>query len=338
MKNEEILLKTLPTNKNRSIAISVAVLLVIIFSYFVPGWNYLIEVKSYLMQQLGVIIVALLLLSFYFLFVILFYQAICGLFSKNAVMKISQDQIISLFIEGVGDLTINKDQLYIENNVIKVRGEKQIDLKLKNKNRGAALQKILMGKKKSVQNAARTSFFGGIRTLTEIYFYFIFLLIIYILTAFYSFKFITPYIADLQILFRAKGALLMIISSLPFIFLFISITYFFTTIVIFSKNNIDFKYLNNDLSLSKRVKTFDFPKNDIEKTVFFKNRVTDAIKWLVVYNKSKSNYIIYSKEDDKNFQNFIVTYKIYFDIEDKNMIKTSSSPQSILYKETFYHE
>ncbi|MCJ8498298.1 hypothetical protein MVI27_08490 [Chryseobacterium salipaludis] len=337
MKNEEILLTTLPSNNSKSIAFSVAVLLVIIFSYFVPGWNYLIEVKSYVIQQLSLIMVFLLLLSFYFLLFILFYQIICELFSKNAVLKISQDQIITLFIEGIGDFTINKDQLCIEKNVIKIRGEKQIDLKVKNRNR-AALQNLLMRKKKSIQNAARTSFLGGFRALSEVYIYFIFLIIIYTLTAIYSFKFITPYIADLQILFRAKGALLMIISALPFILIFVVAAYFFTNRMFFSKRQINFNFLKTNLTLWTGKKILDFNKNEINKTVFFKNSTNDVIKWIVIYSKTKRNYLIYSKGIDMGFQDFANDYKIFFDIKDKDAIRSFSSPKSVLYKETFYHE
>lgn len=338
MKNEEIILKTVPARNKRLVAFFLAIILVIIFSYFVPGWDYLFEVKTHLIQLFGLPMICFLLLSFYFLIFIFCYKMIFGLFSKKVVLKISEDQLLTFFVEGDGNFVISKNQLEIDKNIIKIRGEKNIDLLLKDNNKGALLQKILMKEKNFTNDSAQESFIGGVRSLFEMYIYFIFLLLIYILTAIFSYKFITPYIADLQILFRAKGALLMIISSLPFILIFVSVTYSFTVKIILGKNKVDYNFLNNGLSLSQGKKNFDLNKKEIEKTVFFINTVSGSIKYFVIYSKSKKNYLIYNKDNDVDFHNFINRYKILFEITEKISTTLSSSPKSIYYKETFYHE
>ncbi len=198
-------------------------------------------------------------------------------------------------------------------------------------------KKILM-ERKFIQNAAIRTFFGGIRTLSEIYFYFIILLMTYVLTAIYSFKFIAPYSADLQILFRAKGALLTIMSALPFIVIFVVAIYVFTDKIFFGKTQINFNFIKTKLLLSTGKNILNFNKNEINKTVFFRSAANDAIKWIVIYSKTKRNYLIYSKGIDMGFQDFADNYKIFFDIKDKDAIRSFSSSKSVLYKETFYHE
>ncbi len=180
-------------------------------------------------------------------------------------------------------------------------------------------------------------FLGSIKPLVLILVLLSVLVLIYALSSFLYYKSISPYFDELEMLFRAKGTVLMIIVSLPFfVIFFLSANYVLKEF--FSKKVVNFRFSEDNLIFSIRGKLIEIKKNEITKSVFFIRKSDDLTVWLIIYQCSKANYVLSYRENNADFQNFINTYQDYFKILDKDVDIFQSSKKSALYKKTFYHE
>ena len=180
-------------------------------------------------------------------------------------------------------------------------------------------------------------FLGNIKPLALILVFLLFLVLIYALSSVLYYKSISPYFDGLQMLFRAKGTVLMVIVSLPFfVIFFLSANYVLKEF--FSKKVVNFHFCKDNLIFSVRGKLIEIKKNEITKSVFFIRKSDDLAIWLIIYQCSKANYVLSYRENNADFQNFINDYQDHFKILDKNVDIFQSSKKSVLYKKTFYHQ
>lgn len=187
------------------------------------------------------------------------------------------------------------------------------------------------------QHGPGSSFTGLILPISVIYLFLAVGFVFFISYAIVSFKLLQPHMHPLQQLFRAKGALLMIMISAPLIaVLFLVMCYLYQ--IILRKQMIQVEWSAEQFAASVGNKNYVFKKNEVKRSVFFVNRLNHLTKWLLITKKGGKRYFLLSQDyKNSDYQGFINSYVKYFDIDIEKCKDKIGSTRSILIQRKYDH-
>ncbi|WP_123868088.1 hypothetical protein [Chryseobacterium lactis] len=189
------------------------------------------------------------------------------------------------------------------------------------------------------QQSAENSFSGSILPLSVLYISLALGFVFYIAFAIGIYKILFPHMEALQVLFRARSPLLMIMISVPFMAVFFLVMYYLYQQTILRKQLIKVNWSQNQLIASLGNKKYVFEKNEVKESIFFINRLTHLSKWLIIERKNGTRYMILCEnEDNLAYQEFINSYVKNFDIDIEKASTTIGSESSSLMKKKYTHE
>lgn len=181
-------------------------------------------------------------------------------------------------------------------------------------------------------------FKGRSFTLLAAYFHGILLLTIYIAYAIVVHQQIEPYLTSIGNFLNAKGALLMIIISIPFLLIFFTLFYNIYKYLIFNKITITIKFEDDKIILNLGNKKKQISRDQLLKSTFFIEKLSQKTNCIIMKTKSNNSYIILSQKNERRFQEFIKNYEEYFNINLENLEVKDLNSCSVYLKKVIYHE
>lgn len=336
---KKFIFRTYPDFFKRTIIVIVSIVLCIVFSYFVPGWEYLNTHLHFLENHFGEYIPQSILLSFYIFLFFILYEGLLNRFGKDFYISATNNDQFIVCDE-------NQNEILIEKKDFQFTGEKTFSIKknmssiiLRKHPKGISITsfKQYIDKIKEPQDLL-IYFSGRILSMAIVYISLVASVVTYMAYAIVLYKILLPHMEALQILFRAKGLLLMIIIFLPFMSVFFLILYYFSQWTFLREQTITIAWSENGMMASIGKHKYEFKKDEIKISVFFINRLTHLTNRLIIEQKEGKRYMILGKsEDATNYQIFIGLYVKYFNIDIENSKTIIGSPKSILVQKKYIH-
>lgn len=335
----KFIFRTYPDFFKRTIILIVSVVLCVVFSYFIPSWEYLSTHLHFLENHFGEYIPQGIILSFYMFLFFILYKGLLNRFGKDFYISATNNDQFILYDE-------NQNEILIERKDFRFTGEKTFSIKknmssiiLRKHPKGISITsfKQYIDKIEEPQDLL-ISFSGRILSMAILYMSFAAVVIIYMAYAIVLYKILLPHMEALQILFRAKGLLLMIIVFLPFMAVFLLILYYVSQWTFLREQSIMIAWSENGMVASICKNRYEFKKDEIKTSIFFINRLTHLTNRLVIEQRDGKRYMILGKSEDvTNYQNFIDLYVKCFNIDIENSKTIIGSPKSILVQKKYIH-
>lgn len=334
----KFIFRAYPDFLKRIIILIVSLLVCVILSYFIPGWGYLNTHLATLESYFGKYIPMAILLLFYFSLFLILYIGLFNRFSRNFYISATNNNEYILSDHNQNETLIRKEDIqFISEKTFRI---KNIKATLRKHPKGISVDAFrqYLNEIKN-QQAVGSSFSGIILPMSVVYLSLAVVFVLYIAYSIILFKLLQPHIDALQMLFRAKSPLFMIMISIPFMAVFFLVMYYMFQQTVLRKQLIKIDWSPNQITASVGSKKYDFKKSEVKTSVFFINRLTHLSKWLIIEQKKGTRYIVLNKDDNNtDYQEFINSYIRYFDIDIENTITTIGSSGSILMKKKYTHE
>ncbi|AKK73369.1 hypothetical protein OK18_12770 [Chryseobacterium gallinarum] len=335
----KFIFRAYPDFLKRTVILIVAIALCVLLSYIVPGWDYLNTHLDLLEKHFGKNVPVSILLLFYLSLSFIVYMALFNRFSKTFYISTTNNGQFTIHTGDQNEILIKKEDFQFT-------GEKTFRIKnilnstLRKHPKGISVKSFQQYiNETGPQQVLGNSFSGSILPMAVVYTSLVAGFVIYIAYAIGLYKMLLPHMDALQILFRARSPLLMIMISLPFMAAFFLVMYYLYQWTVFRKHRIKIDWSESQVTVSAGKKKYVFKKNEVKTSVFFINRLTHLPKWLIVEQKKGTRYMIFNKDEDHQaFQDFIDSYVKYFDIDIEKATTTVGSSSSTLMKKKYTHE
>nr|WP_315035283.1 hypothetical protein [uncultured Chryseobacterium sp.] len=310
-----------------------------LLSYIIPGWEYLNSHLDALEDHFGKYIPQGILFVFYLSLFCILYMVLFNRLCKDFYITTTNDHQFIVNSKDQREISITKNDLVFN-------GEKSFSIKgvlnttLRKHPKGISIKSFEQYVHSAdVEKSPENSFSGSILPLSVLYGSLAVGFIIYIAFAIGIYTLLFPHIEALQVLFRARSPLLLMMISIPFLAVFFVVMYYLYHQTVLRKQLIKIDWSGNQIKACKGNKKYVFEKDEVKESTFFINRLTHLSKWLIIERKNGTRYMILCEDEDNiAFQKFINSYVKYFDIDIENASTTIGSASSPLMKKKYTHE
>ncbi|ASW74477.2 hypothetical protein IQ37_13305 [Chryseobacterium piperi] len=282
-----IFIKTL--NNSRKIGLAViATFIVFLYSYLVPGWDYLGSIWGELVDRSGIGFILLVLFIFYFFHVIILYQVLLYIFSeKVSINHINNDSVEVTYKKR--NHVVSGSALEMDQNTIKLNLEGEhftISRSLLKSN--TQEYNILLNRLKENTGVVNTSgdLFVNSFFIKNPKLQFLVFAVLGFAVMFLFRILIEPYKAEIGLITRTRNAFLEIIVTLPFLFLYLFLVYTY------------FSYTAKIKKIAFTAETLKFegnkiiplPKKSIQEIHIIENSVYNRAIRILFYTHDKNLY------------------------------------------------
>lgn len=334
----KFIFRAYPDFLKRTVILVASIMLCVLLSYIIPGWDYLNAHSDNLEIHFGKYVPMGILLMFYLSLFLILYLALFNRFSKSFYISTTNNEQFTVSDGSQNEILIKKEDIqFTGEKTFIIRNVLNTTLRKHPKGLSVRSFKQHINEIKE-QHGLRNSFSGTILPMSVVYISLVLVLVFYIAYAIVLYKVLQPHMEALQVLFRAKSPLLMMMISIPFMVVFFLVMYYLYQQTVLRKHLIKIDWFANQVIASVENKKYEFQKYEVKTSVFFINRFTHLSKWLIIDQKKGTRYIILSKDDDPGYQEFINSYIKFFDIDIENAITTIGSSGSTLMKKKYTHE
>ncbi len=329
VKTEVFIFREVPSMKEKLIAFLISFgIVALLFFYFpyLPNFRYLKQVMPIVQEELGVVLPIFLIILFYSMFIIVFYQIIITFFAKKVFLEIMEDGSVQIIIG------LNEENYKVSQSVFEFK-KRQIIIHLPNKKlvlrnhnykepNYNAFKSALEANQKYDRNDGVIVFRGYISQIKKQIRTLIILiptiLLFGVINYYYDIYIINNHEEILSLLFRSKGMLLMFVIRIPLIFLLLALV-----LMAISYNNnfnsvITVKFEKNSIFITNNKKQFRINKKDIQNSIFSTSTGKNHIDKLLIKLKNRKSHVLLSKSDSFNFNLFLNYYKKFNDIKEED--------------------
>lgn len=319
-----IFIKTLNTIKKVGLSVTV-ILIVFLYSYLVPGWDYLELVGHSIASKTGIGFIFFVLFIFYFFHFIILYQILKYFFSQKISMSFINDDAVEIQYEKK-NYKISKKELRTDQNKIIVHSQDMHftvykDPFLSNMGEYNDFLRRLQANDSHGNNTTHFNVSSFLIKNPKIKF--LIFAVIGFLWMFFFRHMMQPYQNEIGIITRTKNAFLEIITTLPFLLLYSCLVYAYFYYIAKIKK---IELLDKELKF-KGSRDVILSKSSINEIHIIENSVGHKVLRILFYTENRNVYSL----------NFITPqtiryFNIYFKLDELSPEITSGMKKEEIKK------
>lgn len=282
-----IFIKTLNRTKNIGLSV-IAVLIISLYSYLVPGWDYLESVWQSVASKTGISFILFVLFIFYFFHFIILYQVLKYFFSQKISMDFINDDTVEIQYEKK-NYRISKKELRTDQNKIILHSQDIHFTLYRNpflSNVGEYQDFIRRLQVNNIQGNNTTHFDVSSFLIKNPKIKFFIFTVIGFLWMFFFRNIIQPYQNEIGMITRTKNAFLEIITTLPFLLLYCCLVYAYFYYTAKIKK---IELLDKELKFEGSREVI-LPKNSINEIHVIENSVGHKVLRILFYTENRNLY------------------------------------------------